>query len=288
MTQENSTGISSRTGAAARTTGPDPLPDGLPAPSTGASPLVSVIVPSFNSQDHVAETIRSVLAQTMADLEIIAVDDASTDSTADVLAGLAAQDPRVTVLVQGENQGVARARNRGLEAARGRYIAYLDSDDLWVPTKLERQLAFMRRTRAGACITSYETIEENGEHRNYVHAPRSFTYKQFLKNTMTCTLSVMFDTTIVDRSLLVMPDLRRGQDAATWLKVMRRGHRFHGLDECLAKYRKTAGSLSSNKVKAVKRTWHLYRNVERLPRPYAAYCLTWQLSHAMIRRRRSS
>ncbi|WP_233129474.1 glycosyltransferase family 2 protein [Actinomyces gaoshouyii] len=249
---------------------------------------MSVIVPSFNSEDHVAETIRSVLDQTMADLEVIAVDDASTDSTVPILTDFAAQDSRITVLVQGENQGVAKARNRGLEAARGRYIAYLDSDDLWAPAKLERQIAFMRRTKAGVCVTSYETIEEDGEHRNYVHAPRSFTYKQFLKNTMTCTLSVVFDTTIVDRSLLVMPDLRRGQDAATWLQVMKRGHRFHGLDECLAKYRKTVGSLSSNKVKAVKRTWRLYRDVERLPRPYAAYCLAWQLSHAMMRRRRSS
>ncbi|QKD80054.1 glycosyltransferase family 2 protein [Actinomyces marmotae] len=289
MAQDNPTGVPTPTGVAPRATRPGARPERRPAdPSSGGAPLVSVIVPSFNSEGHVAETIRSVLAQTVADLEIIAVDDASTDSTVTILTGLAAQDPRITVLVQEENQGVAKARNRGLEAARGRYIAYLDSDDLWAPTKLERQIAFMGRVKAGVCITSYETIEEDGEHRNYVHVPRSFTYEKFLKNTMTCTLSVVFDTTIVDRSLLVMPDLRRGQDAATWLQVMKRGHRFHGLDECLAKYRKTAGSLSSNKIKAVKRTWHLYREVERLPRPYAAYCLAWQLSHAMVRRRRSS
>ena len=288
MTQENSTGISSRTGAAARTTGPDPLPDGLPAPSTGASPLVSVIVPSFNSQDHVAETIRSVLAQTMADLEIIAVDDASTDSTADVLAGLAAQDPRVTVLVQGENQGVARARNRGLEAARGRYIAYLDSDDQWMPNKLERQIAFITETGAGACFTSYETIEENGDHRNFVRVPATIDYKGFLKNTVSCSHTILFDTRIVDRGLLKMPDLRRGQDAATWLGVMKAGHVLYGLDECLAKYRKTAGSLSSSKTKAIRRTWHLYRDVEGLSRPYSAYCLFWQLVHAVQKRRRDA
>ena len=144
----------------------------------------------------------------------------------------------------------------------------------------------MTETGAGACFTSYETIEENGAHRNFVRVPASIGYKDFLKNTVTCSHTLLFDTQVVDRALLRMPDLRRGQDAATWLGVMKAGHLFYGLDECLAKYRKTSGSLSSSKTKAIRRTWHLYRDVEGLSRPYSAYCLFWQLVHAVQKRRR--
>ena len=251
-------------------------------------PLVSVIVPSYNSEAHVLQTLESVLSQTEHDLEVLAVDDASQDRTRSLIQALAERDPRVRVLVQPTNQGVALARNRGLAHARGRYIAYLDSDDLWMPEKLERQIAFMTRTGAGACFTSYETIEENGSHRNFVRIPASIGYKDFLKNTVTCSHTLLFDTHVVDRALLTMPNLRRGQDAATWLGVMKAGHLFYGLDECLAKYRKTSGSLSSSKIKAIRRTWNLYRNVEGLSRPYAAYCLFWQLFHAALKRRRNA
>ncbi|MDU0349604.1 glycosyltransferase family 2 protein [Actinomyces sp. MRS3W] len=256
--------------------------------ANGDGPLISVIVPAYNSERHIAQTLHSVQSQTVTDLEILVVDDASSDRTLTIAEQAAAQDPRIHVFAQPVNAGVARARNRALAHARGRYIAYLDSDDQWLPHKLERQLAFMSARGVGACITSYETIEENGAHRNYVRIPASIDYRGFLKNTLTCTLTILLDTTIVDPALLVMPDLRRGQDAATWLQVMKRGHRLYGLDECLAKYRKTAGSLSSNKIKAVKRTWNLYRNVEGMSRPYAAYCLSWQLFHAALKRRKDA
>ncbi|QHO91301.1 glycosyltransferase family 2 protein [Actinomyces sp. 432] len=249
-------------------------------------PLVSVIVPAFNSERHINQALDSVLAQSMPDLEVLVVDDASRDRTLALAQERAAADPRVQVLAQPANRGVAQARNLALARARGRYIAYLDADDQWAPRKLERQIAFMSARGLAACIASYETIEEDGAHRNYVHVPESIGYSEFLKNTLTCTLTILFDTERVDPGLLVMPDLRRGQDAATWLQVMKRGYRIYGLDECLAKYRKTAGSLSSDKVKAVKRTWNLYRNVEGISRSYAAYCLSWQLFHAALKRRK--
>ncbi|WP_261799083.1 glycosyltransferase [Actinomyces ruminicola] len=249
-------------------------------------PLVSVIVPAYNSERHITQALASILSQTVEDLEVLVVDDASRDRTLALAERCAARDPRVQVLAQTANQGVARARNRALARARGRYIAYLDADDQWEPRKLERQLDFLADGALGACITSYETIEEDGAHRNYVHVPPVIDYRGFLKNTLTCTLTILFDTAVIDRSLLVMPDLRRGQDAATWLQVMKHGHLIYGLDECLAKYRKTAGSLSSDKVKAVKRTWNLYRNVEGISRLYSAYCLSWQLYHAVMKRRK--
>ncbi len=249
-----------------------------------ASPLVSVIIPCFNSEVNIAQTIASVSAQTMSDLEIIVVDDCSTDGSTRVVQSLLASESRLRFFQQEFNQGVARARNKALSAARGRYIAYLDSDDLWNPEKLEHQIAFMSENGYGACFTSYETIKEDGTHINYVHVPSSITYKQFLKNTITCSHSLLFDTSVIDRSLLVMPDIRRGQDFATWCQVMKAGHILHGLDEPLAVYRKCAGSLSSDPVKSVRRTWNIYRNVEHLPLLYAAYCQSWQLFHAIIKR----
>ena len=145
---------------------------------TGAPrPLVSVIVPSYNSEAHVVEALESVLSQTVADLEVLSVDDASQDRTRSLIEELAQRDRRVRTFAQASNGGVALARNRGLAHARGRYIAYLDSDDQWMPNKLERQIAFMTEAGAGACFTSYETIEENGDHRNFVKVPATIDYK---------------------------------------------------------------------------------------------------------------
>lgn len=247
-------------------------------------PLVSVIIPCYNGADHVRETLGSALAQTFGDLEAIVVDDCSTDDSVAVIRGVAASDPRVQLHVQQVNQGVAKARNLALSKARGRYIAYLDSGDLWMPEKLERQLAFMQRNGYGACFTSYENVEEDGTLHNVVHVPQELNYGHLLKNTVTCSHTVMFDTEIVDKSLLVMPDLRRGQDFATWLQVAKAGHVFHGFDEALAKYRKSSGSLSSNKLTAAKRTWNVYRNVEHLSVLCSAWCLCWHFAYAMAKR----
>lgn len=247
-------------------------------------PLISIIVPCYNSAAYIRETFASILGQTLKSLEAIVVDDCSTDDSVDVLKDIAAHDSRMRIYVQPENGGVAKARNRALALTRGRYVAYLDSDDLWMPEKLERQLAFMSEHDVGACFTSYETVEEDGTFRNVVHVPKRINYRQFLKNTVTCSHTVMFDTEKVNRNLLVMPDLRRGQDFATWLQVTRAGHDFYGLDEPLAKYRKSSGSLSSNKFKAAKRTWYVYRSVEHLSVPYAAWCQCWHFAYAIAKR----
>ncbi len=249
-----------------------------------AKPLVSVIIPLYNCEKYLPEALDSLVAQTVPDWEAILVDDCSADCSAAMADAYAARDPRFRVFRQPENGGAAKARNRALENARGRFIAYLDSDDYWMPEKLERQLGFMRDRRIGACFTSYETVNEDGDHRNYVHVDAEVGYHRFLTKPPTCSHTVMFDTAVVDRSLLVMPDIRKRQDAATWLQVIKAGHRLHGLDEVLAANRKRAGSLSSNKLSAVRNTWMLYRQIERLWLPYAAYCLFWQMFHATLKR----
>ena len=164
-----------------------------------------------------------------------------------------------------KNVGPSLTRNFALKRRSGRYVAYLDSDDIWMPEKLRRQLDFMAETGAAVCITDYQTVEEDGTPRNVVSVPKRTTYKQFLSNTLTCSHTVLIDTAIVDDSLLEMPDIKAGQDFATWLKITRAGHDFYGLNETLAKYRRHGGSISSNTLFAVKCTWRVYRDIEKLP-----------------------
>lgn len=241
-------------------------------------------MPTYNSEAFVTESLDSVISQTFQSWELLVVDDCSGDGTRPIIERYEQLDSRIRLFCLPENSGPAVARNRALAETRGRFVAFLDSDDLWIPEKLERQLAFMESQGAAMCFTSYETINEDGSHRNYVHVPASIEYKGFLKAPVTCTHTIMFDTEIVDRSLLVMPELKKRQDGATWLRVLRSGITAYGLDEILAKNRKRRGSVSANKLSAMRYTWHLYHDIEGLSAPYAAYCQFWQLFHAVLKR----
>lgn len=237
------------------------------------APLVSVIMPLYNSAKHVREAIGSVQAQTLGSWEICVTDDCSTDDSAAIVAELSGDDPRIRLFRQERNQGAAAARNVSLENARGRFIAYLDADDVWAPEKLERQTGFMERGGYGFSCASYEVIGEDGELLGKtVTMPVRSDLDGFLANNYLQTVGIMADLSRVDKSLLHMPDLRRRQDAATWIQVLQAGHDCYGLPEPLCYYRRTAGSLSSNKVKAVKGVWYLYREVAGLKLPKACYC----------------
>lgn len=237
------------------------------------APFVTVIMPLYNSARHVREAIESVQAQTLGSWELCVTDDCSTDGSVDIVAKIADEDPRVRLFRQESNQGAAAARNVSLENSRGRYIAYLDADDVWAPEKLERQIGFMERGGHGFSCASYEVIGENGELLGKtVTMPARSDLDGFLANNYLQTVGVMADLEQVDKSLLHMPNLRRRQDAATWIQVLQAGHDCYGLSEPLCYYRRTAGSLSSNKVKAVKGVWYLYREVAGLKLPKACYC----------------
>lgn len=247
--------------------------------------LVSIIVPVYNSEEYLARTIESVQQQTYPHWELLLVDDCSTDTSAAVIAGYAAQDPRVRYIRLPENSGAAVARNTGLEVSKGRYIAYLDADDLWFPQKLERQLAFLSQNNVGFSCCDYEKIESDGSslHKT-VHMPKKMGYKQLLKNTIIQTVGVIVDTKLIDPALLVMPNVRRGQDYATWLQILRSGAVFHGQNEVLAAYRRVPTSLSANKFVAMQRTWNVYRNLEKLPLWYALWCQACHAYYASIKR----
>ena len=234
---------------------------------------VSIITPSWNSEKYIEKTIESVQKQTYMNWEMIVVDDCSTDRTVEIVEKISEEDPRVRIIRQEVNGGAAKARNRSLCEATGRYIAYLDADDIWKPTKLEKQVEFMKANHCGFSCASYEVIDDEGRALNKeVHMLPSVDYVGFLTNNLLQTVGIMADTSIIDKKYLVMPDIRRRQDAATWLQVLKAGYKCYGIDEVLAEYRRAENSLSSNKVKAVKGVWNLYRDIEKLSLPFSCYC----------------
>ena len=222
---------------------------------------VSIIVPVYNAAAYIGDTIRQVLAQTLKDWELILVDDRSTDGSAAIIEKAIRDNPdrRIVYLLREENGGPAKARNDGIMAAAGRYIAFLDADDVWFPEKLERELDFMRRKDAAFVYTSYEfgDSEARGTGK-IVRALPELTYRRALTRTIIFTSTVMFDLAKLDRSLILMPDIR-SEDTATWWAVLRTGEKAYGLDEVLTVYRRPPKSMSSNKGRAVARIWRLYR-----------------------------
>ena len=226
--------------------------------------LVSIIVPVYNTERFIRETMDCVLAQTWQEWELLLVEDGSTDGTVALIERYIEEtgEHRIRLIRQPENMGAARARNRGLKEARGRYIAYLDADDLWVPEKLELQLKFMAEKEAAFSFTGYEFADEHGKGTGkVVRVPETLCYRQALSNTTIFTTTVMFDTERIPKELLEMPVIK-SEDTALWWKVLRNGYTAYGLDENLVRYRRAGKSLSSNKLEALRRIWNLYRQAE--------------------------
>lgn len=225
--------------------------------------MVSIITPTYNAGRFIEETIKSVINQTYTDWEMIIVDDCSNDNTVELVNSYCLLDNRIKLYRLGINSGAAVARNLGLENAKGRFIAFLDSDDLWDTNKLEKQLSFMLEHNYGFSFTGYRLISESGISLNKeINIPDKIDYNDLLGNTIIGCLTVIIDKDIVGN--FSMPLLRAGQDTATWLSILKKGYTAYGFNEVLASYRKVEGSVSSNKIKALKRTWNIYRNVENL------------------------
>ena len=237
-------------------------------------PVVSVVMPAHNAAEFIDDTIHSVLGQSFEDFELIVVDDHSTDKTLEVVGQFG--DTRIRVISCKRNGGAAKARNRGVKAARGRYIAFIDADDLWQPSKLLRQVQFMEEKDCAFSFGSYVFADASGKpNGKVVRVPSTITYKQALKNTTIWTSTVMFDMKKLSKQDIEMPDVRRGQDTATWWKVLKKIDKAYGLPDVVAIYRRSDGSLSANKLVALKRTWNLYRNVEHLSIVKSWHCFSW-------------
>ncbi|MBQ9017749.1 glycosyltransferase family 2 protein [Candidatus Saccharibacteria bacterium] len=226
------------------------------------SPLVSIVIPTHNSAKYIAQTIGSVQGQTYHNWELIIVDDCSADDTVGVISKHASEQVKLVCL--NKNQGAAIARNTGTKEARGDYLAFLDADDLWLPEKLERQVKFMQEKDCEFSFTGYEFADAEGRpNGKVVHVPATITYKQALRNTTISTIAVMFDMKKLSKVDIEMPNIA-SEDTATWWKILKKIECAYGLDEPLAIYRRSNGTLSANKVVAILRIWRLYRKQESL------------------------
>lgn len=243
---------------------------------------VSVIMPAFACEAYIGQAIRSVQAQTYEHWRLIVVDDASPDRTAQIVADMAREDGRIRLIQNERNQGAALCRNRAIEEADGRYLAFLDGDDLWKPDKLTRQLAWMREHGFAFSCTAYDKIDETGAPlRRMVHTPRVRDYRGVLKSCPGNS-TVVYDTSVVPKQTI--PDIRKRNDYAMWLKVVKRAGTLGGLDEPLSSHRVRPSSLSSNKLALVRYHWRVYREFEGLGLPYSAYLVAyWVVKGALGR-----
>ena len=243
--------------------------------------LVSIIMPAYNSARFIRESIGSVLAQTYTDWELLIVDDGSTDNTAEIIASF--QDERIHMMRNELNLGAALSRNKALREAKGKYIAFLDADDLWLPEKLEKQLAFMQQNGYAFTFTDYRIINEDGTPQNKIlHMPASLTYRQYCCNTAIGCVTVMIDKHMTGP--FEMPDIRSSHDMGLWLQIMKRGFTAYSLPECLASYRIVATSNTAKKWKAAKDVWRVYRDLEHMDIMTSAYCFCGYAWHAVLKR----
>lgn len=221
---------------------------------------VSIITPTYNSLSFLGETIKSIINQTYANWELIITDDCSTDGTWEYIETLPELDTRIKVFRLEKNSGAGIARNNSIKHAKGRYIAFCDSDDQWTQDKLENQLKFMSQNDLALSFSNYQIINESGQIIGDVISPEKVTYQTMLKNNYIGCLTAMYDTQKVGK--VYMPEIRKRQDWALWLSILKKVPFALSIQESLAIYRDRSKSISSNKFDLIKYNWNIYRNVE--------------------------
>lgn len=225
--------------------------------------LISIVTPAYNTGSLIRETIDSVLAQTYPYWEMIIIDDASSDETCEIIRTYQKNDERIHLIHLEKNQGVANSRNIGLQEAKGRYIAFLDSDDIWLEQKLERQLMFMKNKDIGFSFTQYRQFKESiQQYRKAVDIPQEVDYCSLLKSNVIGCLTVMIDREKIQGFYMIK---QRHEDYIAWLSILKKGFKAYGLQEDLARYRISNNSISANKKRSALWTWNIYRNIEQLP-----------------------
>ncbi len=236
--------------------------------------LVSIIMPTYNCGAFIAETIRSVQAQTYTNWEIVIVDDCSTDDTKAIVDAFILEDDRIKYHCLEENSGAAVARTRAMAIAEGEYMAFLDSDDLWMPDKLERQLAFMKDNGYAFSCTAYEQIdEESNSLGRVIKTVKKTDYNRLLLDCPVGNSSVMYHVGVMGK--FEVPNIRKRNDDALWLQMLKKEKYIYGMPDVLMRYRIRKNSISSNKLKVVKYHWILYREIEHLNVFRSAFHIFW-------------
>lgn len=225
--------------------------------------LVSVIIPFYNTEKYLEESINSVISQTYINWELFLVDDASTDSSITIARKYEAQDKRIKVLPLEFNKGKADAINYALDFVGGQYIAFLDGDDIWMPTKLERQIEFMKNGGYPIGSTSYtQFYDKTGNEGRLFKALEKVDYKRMLLDCPVGNSTVIYDASII--GIQKVPNIRKRSDDALWLQILRITPYIWGVNEVLMKYRIREASLSSKKMSLIKYHWKLYRSIEKM------------------------
>lgn len=248
-----------------------------------SQPLVSVIMPCYNMEKYITATIHSVQRQTYPHWELLIVDDASTDGTVGIVQDFCSQDDRIQFVIKPKHSGIADTRNQCISMAKGRFLAFLDADDIWHPEKLEKQLKFMLEKNVGFSYSTYDWIDEEGKTLNkFINTIGDLDYKTYLRNTIIGCSTVMVDKKITGD--VVVPNFRTSEDTATWLNILKKGVLAYAIEEPLVSYRIRRKSASSNKIKASIDLWKVYRRNEKLPFVKAIQCFSCYAFNAIKKR----
>ena len=236
--------------------------------------LVSIITPTYNCAKFIARTIDSVLAQTYENWEMIIVDDRSQDNTGEIVEEYMKTDSRIQYHLLEVNSGAAVARTTAMKLAKGSYMAFLDSDDIWLPDKLERQLKWMNDNGHAFSCTAYEQIDEEDKSLNRViKTIEKTSYNRLLLDCPVGNSSVMYDVEKMGK--FEVPNIRKRNDDALWLQMLKKEKYIWGMPDVLMKYRIRQNSISSNKFKVIKYHWILYRDIEHLSVLRSAFHIFW-------------
>lgn len=246
--------------------------------------LVSIIMPSYNTAKYIAESINSVLAQTYTNWELLIVDDCSTDNTDEIVQPFLS-DERIKYFKNEKNSGAAVSRNKALREAKGKWIAFLDSDDLWFPEKLEKQIKFMKKNDYKFSYTDYEKIDEASAPLNIlVSGPEKVTEKAMYRYCWIGCLTVMYDAEQI--GLIQIKDIKKNNDYAMWLQVAKKGHCYL-LRENLAKYRIRKNSVSHDKLsKKLKSHYDLFHYCDEKPAIAAFWYACWNMFWGMLKKKK--
>ncbi len=248
-----------------------------------SQPLVSVIMPSYNAESFIAQSIESVLQQTYSHWELLITDDCSSDRTPLIAQSYCTKDSRINFVIAQKHTGIAGTRNQSIARAKGRFVAFLDNDDLWVPEKLEKQVQFILDNDYAFVYSAYELLNEDGTPKGKtIQTAGVVDYNKYLRNTIIGSGTILLD--LKKTGNLHMPENATSDDMALWCKILKAGHHAYPINEVLMKYRVRSDSASANKFKAAKDVWRVYRKQEHLSFLRALSCFVGYAFNAVIKR----
>ena len=230
-------------------------------------------MPTYNCGNFIGETIDSVIAQIYENWELIIVDDCSTDNTEEIVNVYRKKDSRIKYKKLATNSGAAVARNRGIELADGKYIAFLDSDDLWQPKKLDTQIKFMNNNAYHITCTSYNKIDEEGNSLNKIISAKAKSNYDGILKTCPGNSTVIYDAEVLGK--FKISDIKKRNDYVMWLQVIKQAKFLYGIEECLGSHRIRKNAISSNKISLIKYHWTVYRKIENLSVVKSVYLILY-------------